>query len=169
MKIKFVFTAIIFSVLVFVSCNNIDNNMQDSLTQEIIASNLSKKGDSNPELLIGGWDCVKFAYTADGKKFTHTRNISSNYGISMSDFFSYDDERLGVVMFACCGYHYSRINNLINYIKSDCFAVLIPLTDDDLLIYEALKSTYCFVTKGNELIIHFTGIENKNLLILKKR
>ena len=51
--------------------------------------------------------------------------------------------------------------------NNPCFE--IQYTDDEIAVFDALKNTYSFVIKGNELIIHFTKAENRNLLILKKR
>ena len=152
------------------SCQNKgEADLSEPLSDELISINLSKNGKTDPELLIGEWDAIKFAYTADGTKFSHSKNISSDYVINMSDYFSYDDEHLGVVLFANCGYHYSRKGNLISVLESNCFAAIIPLTDDDSKIYGTLNNAYCFVIKDNDLIIHFIGAEKSNLLILKKR
>jgi len=42
------------------------------------------------------------------------------------------------------------------------------LTHEELKIHTAFEKAYSFIIRNNELIIYFTGIENINLLILKK-
>ena len=36
-----------------------------------IAFNLSKEGSSDPALLVGKWDCIRYAYTEDGKTISN--------------------------------------------------------------------------------------------------
>jgi hypothetical protein len=49
------------------------------------------------------------------------------------------------------------------------YAINLTRTDEILDVEFALKNTYGFIIKDDELIIYFTGEENKNLLIIKKR
>ena len=59
------------------SCQNRNEaDLHEPLSDELISFNLSESGNIDPELLIGEWDCVKFAYTADGKKISNVVAIS---------------------------------------------------------------------------------------------
>jgi hypothetical protein len=158
---------------VFFSCQS-RNEADKPLSDEQISFNLSKNGENAPALLIGEWDCVKFAYTADGNKIRDVAYLSSNSAVIATYIypgFSYEDEPLGPLLFKNCSYFYSMTGNLINYIqeRSPCYAIIEQYTDDEMSVSDALRNTYSFVIKGNELIIHFTGEKNKKLLILKKR
>ena len=143
---------------------------KEPLSDEQISFNLSKNGNIDPELLIGEWNAIAFAYTADGNKITDMTAISSRFSVIINDLNFINDECVPMY-FNPCLCIYSSSGNLLKYIqeKSTCFAVLIQYTDDEQKIADALRNTYSFVIKGNELIIHFTGVENRNLLILKKR
>ena len=137
--------------------------------KQIIAANLLNKGSVDTSLLVGKWDCIKFAYTTDGNKIKDVANISNctiNFYHIGEDLLEYNFS----VHFKVCMYPYSRSGNIINYIqdKMACYAILEPYTDEELEVAKSLVNAYSFVIKGNELIIHFIGIKNKNLLILKK-
>jgi hypothetical protein len=141
---------------------------------EQIAFNLLSMGDADPALLIGSWKPVRVAYTADGNKISDVADILSDFALCMSDActsasFSYDDERLGHLYFRFCAYSYSRSGNLISLIGSEshCFQIYLPYTEDDRIISYALQSACSFVVQGDELIIHFTGDKDKNLLFFK--
>ena len=47
------------------------------LSDELISSNLSKKGKSDPEFLIGEWKIFEFAYTKDGGRIKTVDAFSS--------------------------------------------------------------------------------------------
>ena len=154
------------------SCQN-KSEADLPLSDEIISSNLSESGKIDPELLIGEWDCIKFAYTADGNKISNVANIS-NCQVTVADaILWHEDEELldheFSVYFKVCSYPYSRSGNKIKIIheKIACFAINVPWTNVELEVSNSLKNANSFVIKGNELIIHFTGVKNKNLLILK--
>jgi len=141
---------------------------------EQISINLSIDGEINPELLIGEWECNKFAYTAEGINISRETDISDcvvnirdTYLVTDEKFIEYDI----AVYFKNYLLPYSIIDNRIKYIleKSACYPILEPYTNDELEVENALQNTYSFIIKGNELMIYFTGVKNKNLLILKKR
>jgi len=153
--------------------------------EHTIASNLAKKGKTDPKLLIGEWEFVGFAYTADGKRVSKVKDVLK----VVTDDFPYskvivirDDDPTQYISDASLGlsgpwsflnynHFYSISGNLINFSRfSDMmYQSLLHITDEGYDVLDALKNTYSFVIKGKELIIHFTGVEDKNLLILKKR
>ena len=161
---------------------------------ELINSNLLKTGTADPALLVGEWELVKFAYTADGKKISGIVDISNvavgfttlnyiditipdeKYVLSLCDIepklSAYDLSSIWNIGLCDRSYFYSISENLISFITSknlSYFYINIILTNDGNNVLNALKNTYSFVVKDNELIIYFTEVEDKNLLILKKR
>ena len=152
------------------SCQSKNELYQD----DIIEFNLSESGTIDRELLIGRWDCVNFAYTEDGKNISNVATISNcSFNIREANLW-YESDRLRghqfSVMFNYCSYPYSMKANKIKYIydKGVCYPIGLPRTDDEGGVATALQNAYSFVIKGNDLIIYFTGVQNKNLLILKK-
>ena len=174
--------------LLFWSCQNYP------LSDEQIAFNLSKKGKNNPELLVGEWDCMKFAYTEDGNKITNVKDISNlgfennsvdkgflawyKVGISNLDAAHIaqmvNDAPLGLfgpLMFGTNNHFYLISDNLMFFSRFSDYVYAIALTETNEVrdVQFALRNTYSYVVKGNELIIHFKGVEKRNLLILEKR
>ena len=47
----------------------------EKLPEELISNNLITMGRIDPELLIGGWNITKFAYTTDGEKISNNTDI----------------------------------------------------------------------------------------------
>jgi len=164
--------------------NEADQPLPEPLSDEEISFNLSENGKTDPDLLIGEWDAIAFAYTVDGKRISNRTAISKGrlkipVAITVID----DDGKglweLSVVntsMYAC-----SLSGNLIELTFCRSTYIYVPPLhiENDLTI--ALVTACSFVIKGNELIIYFTKvedkdllpnclvIENKNLLIFKKR
>ena len=127
-------------------------------------------GDVDSALLIGEWDCVKFAYTTDGSKISNVSNISKGnltipYAPTPTEQNVEDRWRLNHTnsnLFIC-----SLDGNLIELkLKGSTYAGS-PQEEQD--ICEALVNTYSFVIKGDELLFYFNGVKGKNLLILKKQ
>ena len=174
---------------IFLSCQTNDEDDQqltEPLSDEEISVNLVKKGKIDPTLLIGEWDLIKFAYTADGKKISDIAVISkvairrvdvNGSPINRLIIYDYDskdydgiDVPSGPWVFWPYYLHYSISGNLINYLKEDSYIyVMDTFTDEGYDVLNVLMNTYSFVIKGKELIIQFTGEDDKNLLILKKR
>ena len=146
--------------------NPLDNNAEDDLN-DLITSNLSKKGVVDPELLIGGWDFVTYAYTEDGitisdiptepKGWLQIKNTKANSYESRWEF-----KYQNTVNFEC-----SLSGNLIRL--TSILTTLLPNPPEENLLKEALNYAYSFVIKGDELLLYYTGADDKNLLILKKR
>ena len=177
-------TLCILCTLLSWSCINIgDPNLPEPLSDEQISINLSENRKTDPELLIGEWDCEMFAYTVDGNKISNVKNISnltqlsSWYKIRIVDgdptlyFIDAPPSLFGPVAFGASSHFYSISGNLISFSRKlgYSFGINLPVSDEVLDVRFALGNTYSFAINGNELIIHFTGVENKNLLILKKR
>ena len=137
----------------------------------LLAATGCKKSDS---ALVGEWELVKFAYTLDGKKFLNESIISkhTNSTINISD--AIDSEWTShnlSIYFKVCNYAYLKSGNLIQYNQemTACYSILVPWIDDEIKVSNALQNAYKFSIKGNELMIYFTGENNKNVLIFKKR
>ena len=163
--------------IIFWSCNELE------MDNEHVVKNLSKNGKNAPELLIGEWELVKFAFTADGKKISNEKDISDlalMWGDKVLQI-SYDDplqyikdapsDLFGPFHIMNSYHFYSISGNRITFSRysDNTFGIDIHITDEGHNVLNALKNTYSFVIKGDELIIYFIGEENRNLLILKKR
>jgi hypothetical protein len=165
---KYIKLLLIFSVLVgSFSCESI-NEADQPLSDEQIAFNLSNNGENDPALLVGEWDCVKFAYTADGNKVSDVTEITKGrLEIPIVNHESGNQWVLHCVN--SIWFDYSISNNLIELTLRGSTYVYVQPPHEEYDITTALMNAYSFVIKGNELIIYFTGVENKNLLILKKQ
>jgi len=173
---------------------------KDMLSDEQISENLlgsggigGIEGSIDPKLLIGEWEPVRFAFTADGKEIKNRENISITddwgrpYYLEINDFpYEYKERMmfrfpLPVDLSDLFGYwyylnlhlFYSISDNLISYrpeINGYFLASWVgaDYNKEELNIIGALQNVHSFVIRNNELIIYFKGDENKNLLILKK-
>jgi len=137
-----------------------------------ISFNLSKMGEIEPVQLNGVWDCVRFAYTADGNTISEVAAISKGE-LTIPAFFTdkiEDTWRLSYVNDIWYTYSFSSSSlsdNLLTLNLAGSTIVGAPPEEDEIDM--ALENAYSFVIKGNELMIYFIGVENKNLLILEKR
>ena len=173
------------------SCEKKENTEPELTFDDLIALNLSKKGSYDPELLIGTWDIIRFAYTVDGieisdiadlltskitgqpRKFTlripfaptPTENTWENLWLLAGG---------GRLMYSTC----TLSNNLITLTIRPQSGAFGPWDLEGHLVGIALLSSYSFVIIGDKLIIHFVAPEyhlekyfreNTNLLILKKQ
>ena len=119
-----------------------------------------KSENIDPALLIGKWDCIKFAYTANDKTISDVATLSNG----RMEIPNLKDEWRFVhrnEMF----YLHSISGNLIKLTMSGSTLVYPPQEETD--ICEALENVYSFDIKGNELLLYFKGSETKNTLILK--
>jgi hypothetical protein len=162
-----------FVVMTFavIGCNN-DNGVvnNDNNQNDKISLNLSKNGEIEPTRLIGVWDCVKFAHTKDGNIISDIAVISKGeltIPVAPTPIEENVDDRWHLKHSNDNFYICSLSNNLINLTLKGSTFMMSPPEEEELLL--ALANAYSFVIKGNELIIYFTGAENKNLLILEKR
>jgi len=142
--------------------NSVDDNLND-----LITSNLSRKGVADPVLLIGEWDFAKYAYTEDGNVVSEVSTISGGYLkivatklINITDQWLFENANENF-------YDFSLSGNLVKLrFRRGTYAMPPP---EEVDIMTALKSAYSFVIIGDELLIYYTGKEDKNLLVLKKR
>ncbi|GHT68708.1 hypothetical protein AGMMS50239_34360 [Bacteroidia bacterium] len=114
----------------------------------------------DPTLLVGEWDCIKFAYTADGKTILDINTLSKGR-IIISNL----KDKWAFVHTNEIFYNHSLSGNLIQLTMNGSTFVMPP--QEEINICEALENAYSFAIKDNELMIYFTGDDNKNLLILK--
>ena len=155
----------------------------EPLSDEIISFNLSESGKIDPELLIGEWEAIKFAYTADGNKISDVVEITDGWlTIPVATTPIVDD---GTGQWVLCVvnaimYSSSIEGNFIELLRKGSTYVYVVSPHLEYDLEYAFDNAYSFVIKGNELIIYFrktedkeilshcTVIKNKNLLILKK-
>ena len=194
-----VYALCIVCLLLSWSCQNRgEPDLPKPLSDELISFNLSENGKTDPELLIGEWDAVAFAYTTDGNKISNRIAIPSQSAwtedgkpitipgarLTIPSTAAWIDDDgtdlwdlrvLNTIWYTC-----SISGNLIELIchASTCINVVTPHIECDMNV--SFGNAKSYVIKGNELIIYFTRIddkdllshctiiENKNLLILKK-
>ena len=175
-------------LIVIVFCWSCHNNEKDNqqLLQEQISNNLLIGGDTDPALLIGAWEALKFAYTEDGKVISNEKPFSmlskvyhpyKTLLIRNEDPLNYIFTReappdlFGPWNFLNEDLFYTKSDNLIKYWESNFLAymIMIHVTEEGEEALKALKNAYSFVIKGDELFIYFTGVKNKNLIIFEKR
>ena len=158
------------------SCQH-NNDSEPPLPSEQISLNLLIDGTADPELLIGEWNAIKLAYTADGKKFSNEVAVQATLKIpSAPTPIDYEEKDLWRLSYYGSQYTCSLSGNLIELTlrRSHFYWIEPPHEAYDLTC--ALAGAYSFVIRGEELIIYFKGCENnvnqvnknKNLLILKK-
>ena len=184
--------------LFYLSCGNKEANEQP-LSDEQISFNLSKNGKTDPKLLIGEWDAVAFAYTANGHKIYEVVKIKSAHLVipvapTGSECKVYDPEigsfkssvKWGLECSNSFGWLCSISGNSIKFTSCGGTKMGLPCPDEENDILKAFYNAYSFVIKGNELMIFFTddkdrffgddakhcsiaGGKKMNLIIFKKR
>ena len=142
------------------------NNADDELNN-LITSNLSKQGVSDPKSLVGEWDFIKYAYTEDGDIVSDVVTISNGYLkivapklINMTDRWLFKNVNENF-------YDFSLSGNLVKLRFRTGTYAMPPQEEMDIMT--ALDNAFGFVIIGDELLIYYTGAEDKNLLVLKKR
>jgi len=179
------FTFLLMLMITAISC--------EKISDEQITLKLSMNGEIDPSLLIGEWEFEKFAYTVDGKKISDVANISGSYGFKPTltipfapttatrEMEDYRERLWMLVQQNTSWYSCSLSGNLIE-LKNE-FGTLMYITPPseyyDVLF--SFSNAYSFVINGNELIIYFKQVKDKNalsyctltkdknLLILKKK
>ena len=139
---------------------------------DLITSNLSKKGVATPALLIGGWDFVTYAYTEDGITISDVPTEPKGY-LQIKDAKVNSFERQWEFKYENTSYYecYSS-GSLLELSFRGSTLIYIPdkqERENEGNLTTAIRNAYSFVIKGDELILYFTGTDDKNLLILKKR
>jgi len=167
----------------------------EPLSDEQISINLSENGVTDPDLLIGEWDAIKFAYTADGHNISDVIKIKSAYleipvAPTDSECTVYDPE-IGTYTSSKHWVLHSEINggnwlcslsgNSLKFSFCGSTRINVPRPHEELDMIYAINNAYSFVIKGNMLMIFFTedekvknfpsiaGDKKMNLIIFKKR
>jgi len=174
-------------LMLVISVTGCNKDEEDAVQKQIeqITQNLSDSNELNPELLVGTWKPVKFAYTADGKQISDITALkSTNFIFAIptlpTSVKHNEDDKWSLACINTFGYTYSLNGNLIELkLNGSTYIYVIPPHEEhDVTI--AISNARSLVVKGNELIIYFTKvkdkkllsyctvIEDKNLLILKK-
>ena len=171
-----VMLCIVYTMLVW-SCQS-KNEADQPLSDEQISFNLSENGEIDPELLIGEWDCIKFAYTADGSKISNISEISGRASLTIPNepFIENIEDISG---------DWERIRNsqwsltCLNWFPMFCSSsdknkIEVKITcDTQVMVYAphveydlsyALSKAHSFIIKGNELIFYFPRVDNEYLL-----
>jgi len=145
-----------------------------SKSYELIASNLSKKGSHNLELLEGDWRFVSLAYTEDGNVCMDVVYLSPEKLLSKGVMKITKYDYLSVPWFFWPYFLYYSFSDNLMLAKEDnlsAYSYILRVFDDhkaELEILDALMNAYSFVIRDDELIIQFTGLKKTNLLIYKK-
>ena len=197
-KVYFGVVRLISIIIMIVSCWSCQSKNEadsQSLSSEQISSNLLIDGVIDPALLIGEWDCIKFAYTADGTKISDivkikTASLEIPTVHTGTECEVYDPETgmhkasekwLLRSSINGGGWICSLSKNLIKLTFCGSTKIGVPIPHEEWDLVWALDNAYSFVIKGNELMIFFSGDEkNKgftsiagdkkiNLLIFNKR
>ena len=179
MKIKNIIMMILLLGLAggLVSCNEKESK---ELSPDLIASNLAKNGKIDPELITGEWRLIKLAHTTNGNIMTRSRTTclrmydilgGAHYGVLRALDFTTES---GIPMWLFGFKSSFRVEYTISYpnlIKLSLFQISFDLPNSPLqdTVVSALSNAYSFVIRNDELIIHFTGNSNRNLLIFQKR
>jgi len=144
-------------------------NADDELN-DLIVSNLTKQGISEPARLIGKWDFVTYAYTEDG--------------ITISDILSKPKGNLQIKWTKANSFerHWEFKYENTSYYECYLSGSLLELSfRGSTLIYvpdeqenegnltNAIRNAYSYVIKDDKLLIYFTGASNENILIFKKQ
>lgn len=164
------------------SCNNAEMELNSLF-------NPSEHMKIDTEFLIGEWNIVKFAYTADGNKISDVaaitnvrlviQTITGNNPVRCNLNIEDIDLELSLSCVNWTGAYVSLSGNFINitHCGSTYLYAIPPHEEYDITF--ALLNAYSFIIRGDELILYFQGDdkdwrnsflikENKNLLILKK-
>ena len=154
-------------------CKNNDEIQQTSntLSDEQIATNLSKTGKIDPDLLVGNWGIKNFAYTVDGKIISNEAPISKgrlNIPLAPTPTEYEQDDKWWLSVYNLMGFICELSGNFIKLTFEGSTYLYVTPPNIEYDIIEAFINSYSFVIKGNELIIHFTGVDKRNLLIFKK-
>jgi len=144
---------------------------------ETIAANLLKQGKAAPELLIGTWKLIKFAYTKDGNNISDRDTIPysiscPNLSIPCVPTNPTDDSlknKWHLYYVNDIWYNCSLNNHFIELSRCGQTMVYSPkYSSHESKICAALNNAYSFVIMENQLIIYFKKGKKQNLLILEK-
>lgn len=131
-----------------------------------VCENLLEQGIVDSISLKGNWEFKNFAKTINGNKISQKESISNDYWIG----FENNNIKGGICNDLWGNFSVSDINQISIAINS----ITLRLCDNDTNdmeseLLEALNNSECFVIRNNELLIHYTGDKNKNILLLTKK
>ena len=162
--------------IILISLTSCKEETAKEETPETIAANLLKQGTADPELLLGEWELIKFAYTKDGNGISDREKIlygnpkkihpTLNIPFAPTPIENEMGDRWCLNYYNSIWYICSLTDHLINLTPRGSTLVYAPVENVTL---SAFRNAYSFVIKGNELIIYFKKGERKNLLILEKK
>jgi len=173
---KIVYTTFCVVILLSWSCQN--DNEQEPLSDEQISINLSKKGKNDPKLLIGEWDAVMFAYTANGKKISDVLKIERAYlfvTAAPTDTVCWVDDPVTGMSRQTKQWGLQNSHNSSNWLCSIhgnsikfslCFTnkMGVPCPHEENDIVGAFYYAYSFVVNKNELMIFFSRDEKNKIV-----
>ncbi len=140
-----------------ISCEKDTTTICENLLEQGIADSISIKGD---------WAFKYLAKTLNGKKITNKEAISNENWIGFEN-----NKIKGSICNALGGdYSISSINHISITIASITFKLCDNETNElESRLLKSLNNSKCYVISDNELIIHFSGNVDKNVLILTKK
>lgn len=131
-----------------------------------ICENLFEQGIADTISLKGDWKFKNFAKTINGDKISNKETISSDYWIG----FENNNIKGGICNDLWGNFSVSDNNQISISINSITFKLCDNETNEmESKLLEALNNSECFVIRNNELLIHYTGDKNKNILLLTKK
>ena len=135
---------------------------------DLITSNLSKKGVADPALLIGEWDFITYAYTDDGITISEIpTEPGGRLQIKSTKANSYES-RWECTYWNTIDFECSLSGNLVKLgFYSTTYLGSWSLEEERL--EKGIEGAYSFVIDGDKLLIYFTGASDENILIFKKR
>jgi len=153
MKTMTIIMLSLIGLLSFNSCKKDTSTICDNLLEQGIATSISLKGE---------WEFKHFAYTANGNKIKNKDEIHKGY-INVTD--------TGTIWL----YHTNTMNYEVTLNNSNGITVTLKGStyinppQEETEISNAFGNSQCYVIKGNELLIHYSEKDKKNILILNKK
>ena len=155
MKIQFYFTTIMLMI-----CCSCQSNIED-------------------ELIVDKWKLMKFAYSENDQNITNETLILNEEKDDSEDaynvYVSLDEQNLEfgtttlIIHWFPISFYYSIDGGSMELLEARQTEYIYRIyTDTGNDILHALNNTQKYVIKGNEMSIYFTGLKEKNVLILRK-
>jgi len=148
------------------------------VTMAIVCWSCQSELEYDKDSIFGEWEIMKFAYSEKGQKISNETLIPNEAKSYLSVGQTHRLLKEGnlefsttAISWAYGNYYYSIDGNSMKYLESrypEYIYLYLRQTDTGKDIEHALTNTQSYVIQGNELIIYFTGLNDKNLLILKK-
>lgn len=127
-----------------------------------ICENIAGQGNTSLTEIKGEWEFKHFAYTPNGDKIKNKDEIQKGY-ISVTDTGSIWLYHTNIINYE---FTLSNLNNITVVVKGSTY---INPPQEEIDVSKAFNNAVCFVVKENNLLIHYTEIDKKNILILTKK